>query len=102
VKGLQPLGAVSAAIGPKKSEKLRSRSVSHSIYVPGAGIEPALPKELDFESSASTSSATRALSKPQNYSFIAISQTKSEKPRFVCNVSLDVKAIIVALQPFLR
>ncbi|MFT6175672.1 MAG: hypothetical protein ACJAZC_000170 [Cryomorphaceae bacterium] len=40
--------------------------------------------------------------KPQNYSFIAISQTKSEKPRFVCNVSLDVKAIIVALQPFLR
>ena len=28
--------------------------------VPGAGIEPALPKELDFESSASTSSATRA------------------------------------------
>ena len=29
--------------------------------VPEAGIEPALPKELDFESSASTSSATRAL-----------------------------------------
>ena len=29
------------------------------IYnVPGAGIEPALPKELDFESSASTNSAT--------------------------------------------
>ncbi len=25
-----------------------------------AGIEPALPKELDFESSASTNSATRA------------------------------------------
>jgi hypothetical protein len=37
---------------------------------------------------------------PQNYSFIAISQTKSEKPRFAPNVSLDVKAIIVALQPF--
>ena len=34
---------------------------SHSVFVPGAGIEPALPKELDFESSASTSSATRAL-----------------------------------------
>ena len=30
------------------------------LYVPGAGIEPALPKELDFESSASTSSATQA------------------------------------------
>ena len=31
-----------------------------SSLVPEAGIEPALPKELDFESSASTSSATRA------------------------------------------
>ena len=28
--------------------------------VPGAGVEPALPKELDFESSASANSATRA------------------------------------------
>lgn len=32
-----------------------------SRSVPEAGIEPALPKEQDFESSASTSSATRAL-----------------------------------------
>ena len=31
-----------------------------SSLVPEAGIEPALPKEQDFESSASTSSATRA------------------------------------------
>ena len=31
------------------------------VFVPEAGIEPALPKEQDFESSASTSSATRAL-----------------------------------------
>ncbi len=31
-----------------------------------AGIEPALPKELDFESSASTNSATRASGR-QNY-----------------------------------
>ena len=31
------------------------------IYkVPRVGIEPTLPKELDFESSASTSSATEA------------------------------------------
>ena len=30
------------------------------LFVPGAGIEPALSKELDFESSASTSSATQA------------------------------------------
>ncbi len=32
------------------------------FLVPEAGIEPALPKEQDFESSASTSSATRAFS----------------------------------------
>jgi hypothetical protein len=30
------------------------------IRVPRVGIEPTLPKELDFESSASTSSATEA------------------------------------------
>ena len=42
-----------------KTKKGDSREkVSH--LVPEAGIEPALPKELDFESSASTSSATRA------------------------------------------
>jgi hypothetical protein len=39
---------------------LRFRSVSHTVFVPRAGIEPALPKEQDFESSASTSSATEA------------------------------------------
>ena len=32
----------------------------YNLNVLEAGIEPALPKELDFESSASTSSATRA------------------------------------------
>ena len=35
-----------------------------SLNVLEAGIEPALPKELDFESSASTSSATRAIQLP--------------------------------------
>ncbi len=30
------------------------------IIVPWVGIEPTLPKKLDFESSASTSSATKA------------------------------------------
>ena len=30
-------------------------------FVPRVGIEPTLSKELDFESSASTSSATEAL-----------------------------------------
>ena len=32
-----------------------------SLEVLEVGIEPTLPKELDFESSASTNSATRAL-----------------------------------------
>jgi hypothetical protein len=50
----------------EREEKKQSRaslSLSHSLcfFVPEAGIEPALPKEQDFESSASTSSATRAL-----------------------------------------
>ena len=31
------------------------------LFVLEAGIEPALPKKLDFESSASTNSATRAI-----------------------------------------
>ena len=31
------------------------------VKVPRVGIEPTLPKELDFESSASTSSATEAI-----------------------------------------
>src|SRR5574343_266026 len=43
-----------------QSSEHRSRFVSHSGFVPRAGIEPALPKEQDFESSASTSSATEA------------------------------------------
>ena len=35
--------------------------------VPRAGIEPALPKEQDFESSASTSSATEAFIRTANF-----------------------------------
>ncbi len=37
-----------------------SDKLNKSRLVPGAGIEPARPKTLDFESSASTNSATRA------------------------------------------
>ena len=46
----------------KKPEFQTSLSLCFSLWflVPEAGIEPALPKEQDFESSASTSSATRA------------------------------------------
>ena len=43
----------------KRLKKGDSREKVSSL-VPEAGIEPALPKEQDFESSASTSSATRA------------------------------------------
>ena len=34
--------------------------------VPWVGIEPTLPKELDFESSASTNSATKASGEGKN------------------------------------
>ena len=42
----------------KKRDKLEKSNLSRNVLE--AGIEPALPKELDFESSASTNSATRA------------------------------------------
>ena len=41
--------------------KTGSLHLKTSRLVPRAGIEPALPKEQDFESSASTSSATGAI-----------------------------------------
>ena len=41
-------------------QKKNQSDYFHSDFVPRAGIEPALPKEQDFESSASTSSATEA------------------------------------------
>ena len=46
----------------KKTRVVFSLSLSHSLwfFVPRAGIEPARPKAQDFESSASTSSATEA------------------------------------------
>ncbi len=40
--------------------KKKQSEISLCFFVPRAGIEPALPKEQDFESSASTSSATEA------------------------------------------
>ena len=48
-----------SAMQSLKTKKGDSREKVSSL-VPEAGIEPALPKEQDFESSASTSSATRA------------------------------------------
>ena len=50
-----------SAMQSLKTKKGDSREKVSSL-VPEAGIEPALPKEQDFESSASTSSATRAYS----------------------------------------
>ncbi len=43
----------------KQQKALKHKRIK-AFFVPEAGIEPALPKEQDFESSASTSSATRA------------------------------------------
>ena len=50
----------------ENEEKSRDPNVAFALFltlllVPEAGIEPAHPKVQDFESSASTSSATRAL-----------------------------------------
>src|SRR5579872_6152499 len=46
--------------GPARAFLTRCRSSARARLVPLAGIEPALLAELDFESSASTSSATGA------------------------------------------
>ena len=45
--------------GKIKARK-RGQKPTNSRFVPWVGIEPTLPKKLDFESSASTSSATKA------------------------------------------
>ena len=48
---------------PKKDKRIRNimlNNLLRILKVPRVGIEPTLPKELDFESSASTSSATEA------------------------------------------
>ena len=42
----------------KKGINLKKEDLSR--FVPWVGIEPTLSKELDFESSASTNSATKA------------------------------------------
>ena len=44
----------------KKYKKYKSLNISVKAFVLEAGIEPARPKTQDFESSASTNSATRA------------------------------------------
>ncbi len=43
-----------------KNKRPRRKLLSLYFLVPRAGIEPARPKAQDFESSASTSSATEA------------------------------------------
>ena len=44
----------------KIKARKRGQKPTNSRFVLEVGIEPTLPKELDFESSASTNSATRA------------------------------------------
>lgn len=56
---LDLISSISASFEQKKSESF-IKNMIYSRLVPRAGIEPALPKEQDFESSASTSSATEA------------------------------------------
>ena len=45
----------------QKKEGQKDDDIDLSHFVPWVGIEPTLPKELDFESSASTNSATKAI-----------------------------------------
>ena len=47
-------------------------------HVPWVGIEPTLPKKLDFESSASTSSATKANCERKCRNLFAPSKTQIE------------------------
>jgi hypothetical protein len=44
----------------RQKNKKRLLKNQKALFVPGAGIEPALSKELVFETSASTNSAIRA------------------------------------------
>ena len=53
------INCITESYGNKKSGQSK-KNLDLSALVPRAGIEPALSKELDFESSASTSSATKA------------------------------------------
>lgn len=56
---LDLISSISASFEQKKSESF-IKNMIYSRLVPRAGIEPAHPKVQDFESSASTSSATPA------------------------------------------
>ena len=61
----------------------KKEQIGHDLLflVPWVGIEPTLPKELDFESSASTNSATKAsmVIRVQIYKIISIYNTFSKK-----------------------
>ena len=54
-------------------------SLAFYLFVLEVGIEPTLPKELDFESSASTNSATRA--------FVIVCKSK----KYFMNVTFNLK-----------
>ena len=64
--GLTPLGCffTKRRFENQKPTKTKKQALCFSLlldlFVLEVGIEPTLPKELDFESSASTNSATRA------------------------------------------
>ena len=51
----------SARLTEKNKTGNNDENTNNSRLVPWVGIEPTLPKELDFESSASTNSATKAI-----------------------------------------
>ena len=55
---INSLFLMSSRIKEKNKAGNTDKNTNNSRLVPRAGIEPALPKKLDFESSASTNSAT--------------------------------------------
>ena len=71
-------------------------SLAFYLFVLEVGIEPTLPKELDFESSASTNSATRALvivCKSKKYFMIVRFNLKNSPNNFifVCATKTNLK-----------
>ena len=60
---INSLFLMTAGLTDKNKTGNNDENTNNSRLVPWVGIEPTLSKELDFESSASTNSATKAIYK---------------------------------------
>ncbi len=66
--------------------------------MPKVGIEPTLPREHDFESCASASSATSASAKSIGYALTSVNQTGSKSAGPIC---VAIKALWILLRHLL-